>query len=107
MSDKPIKETFIDPLGIKITLYEQTWDVHIIEGHPEMVNRYSDVKATIQKPDCIREGRKPATEKLYVKQFVSDALFVSTRRIGETETIVTSSYEGQDRESRGKIIWSK
>lgn len=107
MSDKPIKETLIDPRGIEITLYEQTWNVHIIEGHPEMVNRYFDMKATVETPDHIREGRNPATENLYVKQFQSDHVFVSTRLMNQTMTIVTSSYSGEDRESRGKIIWSK
>ncbi|MGA1133860.1 MAG: hypothetical protein ACO31I_16640, partial [Prochlorotrichaceae cyanobacterium] len=51
----------------RILLYEQTWDIHISGGHPEMIDRYDDVKTTIEDPDRIREGRKPETEELYVK----------------------------------------
>ena len=108
MANKVIKDEFIDPRGKKIILYEQTWDIHISGGHPEMINRYDDVKTTIEDPDHIREGRKPETEELYVKNFIHDDVFVSTRDIDqETTTIVTSSYSGTDRNSKGTIKWSK
>ena len=108
MSDKKIKETFIDPRGEEIIIYEQTWNVHISNGHPEIVSRYDDLKATIEDPDHIREGRNVQTEDLYIKKFVSDDVFVSTRHLNdETITIVTSSYSGTDRNSRGTIKWRK
>jgi hypothetical protein len=108
MAHKSIKDTFIDPRGKKIIVYEQTWDTHILGGHPEMSDRYDDLKTTIEDPDRIREGRKPQTEELYVRNFISDEVFVSTRDIDQkTTTIVTSSYRGTDSNSRGAIKWSK
>ena len=103
-----IKEKFLDPRGNEITLYENTWDVHITDGHPEMATRYEDLKNTVEDPDHIREGRNPVKEELYVKIFSSDSVFVSTRYLDDqTITIVTSSYSGTDRGSRGNIKWSK
>ncbi len=103
-----IKDTFTDPIGKSVTLYEDTWDIHISTGHPEMVTRYDDLKDTVEDPDHIREGRRPAKEELYVKQFTSDGVFVSTRYLDrESITIVTSSYSGTDRSSRGNIKWCK
>lgn len=107
MGNRKTKDFFTDPRGEKITLYEQTWDTHITQNHPEMCNRYSDLKTTIEDPDHIRAGRNPTTENLYVKQCISDHAFVSTRLIDDKQIIVTSFYAGQDRGSRGSIIWSK
>jgi hypothetical protein len=79
-SNPPItQDIFTDPRGKQITLYEDTWQFHISIGHPDMITRYSDLKNTVEEPDHIREGRKPATEELYVKKFTNDAMFVSTR----------------------------
>ena len=103
-----IKDIFTDPRGKPVTLYENTWNIHISTGHPEMTTRYDDLKNTVEDPDHIREGRRPAKEELYVKQFTSDAVFVSTKYLdGESITIVTSSYSGTDRSSRGNIKWRK
>jgi len=108
MPSRVIKGTFIDPRGKEIILYEQTWNIHISGGHPEMISRYDDLKATIEDPDHIREGRNPSKEELYVKQFTSDDVFVSTRHLdNETIKIVTSSYSGTDRSSKGNIKWRK
>ncbi len=107
-STPKIKDIFTDPRGKAITLYEDTWNIHISTGHPEMLTRYDDLKNTVENPNHIREGRKPAKEELYVKQFTSDAVLVSTRYLdGEKITIVTSSYSGTDRASRGNIKWRK
>ncbi len=108
MSNRKIKDTFIDPRGKEIILYEQTWDIHISGGHPEMIIRYNDLKTTIKDPDHILEGRNPQKEELYVKQMEADDVFVSTRYLNnETITIVTSSYSGADNKSKGTIKWSK
>lgn len=108
LSHPEIKAVFTDPRGKQVVLYAETWDAHISKGHPEMIARYDDVKDTVEDPDHIREGRKPKTEELYVKEFEADAVFVSTRDLGENPvTIVTSSYSGRDRPSRGQVKWSK
>ncbi|MEI6331229.1 MAG: hypothetical protein WCP16_18455 [Pseudanabaena sp. ELA645] len=107
MTKRKVKDVLLDPRGKEIVLYEDTWHNHISIGHPEMLTRYDNLKDTVQDPDHIREGRKPLTEELYVKQFESDAIFVSTRYVEEQITIVTSSYAGKDKASRGSIKWEK
>ncbi len=109
MSNSPkIKDIFQDPRGKNVILYDDTWNTHISTSHPEMSIRYDDLKNTVEDPDHIREGRKPTIEELYVKQFSSDVVFVSTRYLDkENITIVTSSYSGTDRVSRGNIKWYK
>ena len=104
---REINDIFIDPRGKSVTLYKQTWEEHILGGHPEMITRYNDLKTTIEDPDHIREGRKSATEELYVKRFDFDDVLVSTRYSDETITIVTTSYSGSDGSSKGIIKWCK
>lgn len=89
MANKKVQAVFEDPRGKRVILYEQTWEMHITERHPEMLNRFFDLKATVENPNHIRQGRVPATEELYVKYCETDYVFVSTRFTEEGFTIVT------------------
>lgn len=111
MSDFSLQEVkcvLTDPRGKQVKFYAETWHNHIVKRHPEMSTRYDDVKQTVEDPDHIREGRKPETEELYVRESAAGAVFVSTRDLDENSaTIVTSAYSGRDKASRGQVKWRK
>ncbi len=115
MSDKalpPIKCEMTDPRGKQIILLEETWDMHIVEGHPEMDGRLDDVVATIEDPDWIREGRDVKTEELYVRVESQSKLeftgtLAATRMIDGKMVIMTTAYDGNDSDHKGKMKWSK
>ena len=108
----PIKCEMTDPRGKQIILFEDTWDIHIQEGHPEMEGHLNDVVTTIENPDWIREGRNTETEELYVKVKTRSKLeftgtLAATRIIDGKMVIMTTAYEGNDSEHKGKMKWSK
>lgn len=101
-----------DPRGISVILYEDTWEDHITFNHPEMEDKLHELAETVKDPDWIREGRVPETEELYVKaRTISNTEFsgtlASTRMEDGELVVVTTSYEGNDSEFKGKMKWSK
>ena len=103
-----------DPRDKNVILYEETWENHIIDGHPEMEDSFNTLVETIKNPDFIREGRNPKSEELYVKitenqsTTVYTGVFVATRDIPSSDhTIVTTAYIGDDSPRKGNIKWSK
>ncbi len=107
-----IKCEMTDPRGNKVLLFEETWDNHITEGHPEMDGRLDAVVATIEDPNWIREGRDPETEELYVRVHTRSKLeftgtLAATRMVDGKMVIMTTAYEGNDSDHKGKMKWSK
>ncbi len=110
-SIRKIKLQIQDPRNKIVTLFEDTWEEHIIEGHPEMENHLEDVKMTIENPDIIREGRKSDTELYFKANSISNiqlsGTFVATKDINGIKSIVITAYDGNNTISKGKIKWSK
>jgi len=107
-----IKCEMTDPRGKKVILLEETWDMHIVEGHPEMDGHLDDVVETIENPDWIREGRDTRKEELYVKVETKSKLeftgtLAATRIIDGKMVIMTTAYKGDDSMYKGKMKWSK
>ncbi len=96
------------PIG-DVKLYQNTWENHIIDRHPEMDGRLDDVKTSLVDPDHIREGRKPATENLFVREYIKHDICVSTRFMPDYgHHIVTTAYTTESvTDSKGKIVWPK
>ena len=74
--------------------------------------RLDDVVATIEDPDWIREGRDVKTEELYVRVESQSKLeftgtLAATRMIDGKMVIMTTAYDGNDSDHKGKMKWSK
>lgn len=112
MHNKDILTTLTDPRGKEIILYRDTWEYHIVEGHPEMENNLENLSNTITDPDYIKEGRVPESEELYFKSTTVSGttftgIFASTREIDGATVIVTTAYEGNSTSFKGNTKWTK
>src|SRR5207248_11623311 len=56
-----------DPHGFEITLHLDTWEKHILVGHPEMVGLLDLVKKTIVEPEVIQQSSRQATTHYYYR----------------------------------------
>ena len=104
-----------DPLGFEITLHLDTWEKHILVGHPEMAELLDLVKKTIVEPEVIQQSpRQPTTHYYYRlagrRVLRQDDLFVIVvaSRDDESKTgfIKTAHLVDKLREG-GNILWFK
>jgi hypothetical protein len=51
----------IDPQGFEISLNLQTWEKHILVGHPEMGDLLELIKKTVVEPEIIQQSPRQPT----------------------------------------------
>lgn len=56
------------PLGYRVSLDKQQWDMHIVSGHPELTGRESDVQSSIENPYKIFQSKTRTERHIYYSQ---------------------------------------
>ena len=94
------------PLGFRVRVTVEYWDVIVNIKHPVMAFRENDVKATLKDPDEIRLSKKDPNVYLFYKP----------ERIGRWVCAVTKRLNGEgflittyptDAIKEGELIWHK
>ncbi len=83
-----------DPLGNKISLYEDTWHSHICERHPEMCKfSTSAIEATVKNPNIITDKTIDPSTNYYTYKHGRDLyLKVAVRMVGSDSGEVATAY---------------
>lgn len=86
-----------DTLDRIITLDSQTWNDHVIMGHPEMSGNEAALKETIENPDFVYgSGTNPKRELYFAKQKNSTFPSLYTRAVvefnGSQGTVTTAFF---------------
>jgi hypothetical protein len=103
-----------DPEGFEISLLSETWDRHIVTGHPEMARRLEQVKAAIVEPELIQE-EEGRSDSVYYYRLAGEAFYrsrdvyviVVVRRDPARRTgVVKTAHLVKDlRKKGGRVIW--
>ena len=96
-----------DPLGNRICLHAETWQVHIVaEGHPEMRPYLAEVELTVREPREIWTSKRGDHRLVYYRELPLrphlEVAVVADLRGGS----VCTAYLHRHRGSRGgKRVW--
>lgn len=86
-----------------VTLYEDTWQTHIIVNHPDVANMLREVELTVHTPTAIYASTSVAGSFLFVKSGIVDSggrsLRVVVRATGSISSAYFSSAQG------GSQLW--
>ncbi len=94
-----------DPRGRRVTCTDETWDNHILTGHPIMEGQEGDVQAAIQKPTIgiFRDAHFEDREVYYLlkrRTYVK----VVVRFDGDVGTVITA-FETDSPKRGERMIW--
>jgi hypothetical protein len=92
------------PLNVTIHTSRNYWDKLVIK-HPELENRLSDVKQTLERPTEIRKSKRDEFIFLHYSERLQYWLCVVTKQSGLDGFIVTAYIT--DRIKEGEIVWPK
>ncbi|HUY12972.1 MAG TPA: hypothetical protein VMX16_04970, partial [Terriglobia bacterium] len=104
-----------DPQGFKICLHLDTWEKHIIIGHPEMRDKLDLIAKTICEPEIIQQSPSVPTTYFYYRmtgrtQYRRNDLYVIVvvHRDESTKTGFIKTAHLVDKLHRGEnIVWFK
>lgn len=106
----------VDPNGFTVSLSMQTWEKHIIAGHPELRDLLNIVTQTLQEPEIVIESASQEGIFLYYRLtgrriLRHNDLFMAVvvRRDKQTKTgIVKTAYVTKEtKKEGGKLVWFK
>ncbi len=97
MNAGDVVATVMGPDSRVAVLREATWD-HVLVAHPEMVDRLSDVVATIERPELRENDPRPGRSRSFRRCGPERWLRVVVEFRGERDAIVTAFPQANDPE---------
>ena len=86
----------------RIVLHQDTWDRHIIPGHPELKGKEQDVEDVASDPSVVYSSNSMITDYLFVKSSVVDSQGRPLRVVVRAGIVVTAYYS---KAPGGRQIW--
>jgi hypothetical protein len=95
-----------DPRGKRIFLAKDTWENHILVGHPDLLHSLPEIIETIQKPfPGICSDRFDPDCQIYYGKFKHYYLRIVVRFSEKGNGFIMTAYEIFTPKSGDKIIW--
>jgi hypothetical protein len=94
------------PLGFRVRVTRQYWELIVATKHPAMKGREEDVKATLQKPTEIRQSKSdPKVYLFYQPERIDRWVCAVTKRL-DGEGFLITTYP-TDAIKEGERIWPR
>lgn len=102
MSERPIRAETLTPDGLRVVLFADTWERHILRAHGELASHLADVMDTIAQPDHRESDDWPHRERFF-KQDRGPSRWLMVVLDSETQParIVTALGYGHGRSPQG------
>ena len=79
------------PLGFRVRVSKERWDLFVQDKHPVMSGREAAVKAVLEGPDEVRQSRSDATVYLFYRaQGTNRWICAVAKRIDEDGFLITT-----------------
>ncbi len=109
VSDSPITDLLFEvqtPLGFQVRATRSYWETIICIKHPVMAGRELEVKATLEKPEEIRQSRIDSEVYLFYRSEQEKRWVCAvTKRLNEEGFLITAY--PTDAIKEGTIVWPK
>jgi len=104
-----VKFTVTDVFGQTVIATFASWD-HVTQHHPEMVGKEEQVKAAIEHPHVVYEGRTPEhkvfTARNITTGFWAGSITVAVVRYRKDIGYLNTAYLTAQ-EPKGRILWQR
>lgn len=98
--------TVTTPIGLRVRVTRQRWELIVSTKHPVMAGREADVKAALEAPDEIRESRSDRTVFMFYKAERVKRWVCAVAKETETDGFLITAYP-TDAIKEGVRIWPK
>mgnify|MGYP000943738358 CR=1 FL=1 len=105
--DSEILFEAMTPLGFRVRVTRDYWELIVSIKHPVMAGREQDVRMTLEQPDEIRQSKSDKNVYLFYKsERAKRWLCAVSKRADETEGFLITTYP-TDAIKEGAQIWRK
>ncbi len=94
------------PIGLRVLVTRERWELIVTAKHPVMAGREADVKAALEAPDEVRESRSDRTVFMFYKAERARRWVCAVAKETETEGFLITAYP-TDAIKEGVRIWPK
>jgi hypothetical protein len=94
------------PLGFRVRVTRERWELIVTTKHPVMVGREADVRAALEAPDEVRESRSDVEVFMFYKAERIKRWVCAVAKETETDGFLITAYP-TDAIKEGRRVWPK